>query len=427
MCQMGMTYDGISSEFQLVLELVNLLLTVAFLLEALVKIIGLGCANYYYDSWNKFDFIVVVTSTVEVALTFSGEDGLRLLRLGPQLVRVFKVARVAKLFRLIKSFKDIQSILETIKYSIPSVLNILSILLLILFIYSILGVFLFAEVQTGTVVNEYVNFSRFHHAMIVLFMISTGEDWHSLMFDCTAANPVAAYLFFSTFNIMTTFIMLNLFVMVILQSLEDHYENPESPFDIFNRTVKQFKEVWARYSALSRGAKVNGKLLPELLKELPQPLGPGSHPVKQEISKFLCALNVPIDKQGFVHYHELLFALYRKQYGNFRLRKATEKLKAKIINGEEAKTMKKLRRLRKTHLYPAEGKEHSLQSSLDVFTQLRMLQRVLAAWKQWTVAHKQTRRVAMPPRSTSTHPLRHNAGLSPLHAAFPYHKSTSFN
>lgn len=60
----------------------------------------------------------------------------------------------------------------------------MSLLLLIFFIYSILGVFLFNEIESGDVIDEYTNFHDFHTALITLVRASTGEEWNVMMYDC---------------------------------------------------------------------------------------------------------------------------------------------------------------------------------------------------------------------------------------------------
>ena len=81
------------------------------MLEACVKISGLGFYAYFYEGWNKFDFVVVCASVVEVVLNQTGRSSLTYLRVGPQLARALRIVRVAKVVRIAKSLKDIQGIL----------------------------------------------------------------------------------------------------------------------------------------------------------------------------------------------------------------------------------------------------------------------------------------------------------------------------
>lgn len=96
-------------------------------------------------------------------------------------------------------------------------MNVFSLLMLIYFIYSILGVFLFNGIEQGKVISKYTNFDNFDSAMITLFRISTGEDWNMVMFDCiNHTNYAAGVIYFISFISITSFIMLNMFIMVIL-------------------------------------------------------------------------------------------------------------------------------------------------------------------------------------------------------------------
>jgi len=64
-------------------------------------------------------------------------------------------------------------------------LNILGLLFLIFFIFAILGTYLFKNVGAGDSLNdEYINFSNFANSFLLMFRMSTGEDWHMIMYDC---------------------------------------------------------------------------------------------------------------------------------------------------------------------------------------------------------------------------------------------------
>jgi len=62
-------------------------------------------------------------------------------------------------------------------------LNVIALLFLVYFIFSILGVFLFGDITRGVVIDDVNNFKDFHHAFLLLFRCSTGEDWYKVMFD----------------------------------------------------------------------------------------------------------------------------------------------------------------------------------------------------------------------------------------------------
>ena len=89
--------------------------------------------------------------------------------------------------------------------------------MLVFFIYSILGVSLFKDITNGEVIDPlFMNFSNFHNAMLILVRVSTGEDWNTIMYDTMKQSPYYAPAYFISFILICSYVMLNLFVLVIL-------------------------------------------------------------------------------------------------------------------------------------------------------------------------------------------------------------------
>lgn len=117
--------------------------------------------------------------------------------------------------------------MKTIMMSVDSLLNVFILLMLIFFIFAVLGYTMFFNIYEGDVIDEYKNFTNFHMSFSLLFSISTGEDWNRIMYDTmdTSADCIPdrtcgsgiAPLFFLTFNMIVSNIMLNLFILVIIQ------------------------------------------------------------------------------------------------------------------------------------------------------------------------------------------------------------------
>ena len=65
---------------------------------------------------------------------------------------------------------------------------------------------------------------------MVLFRVSTGEDWHLIMFDTTrnvqdgcistSCGAYAYVLFFIAFIIVVQYIMLNLYVLILMDTFQ---------------------------------------------------------------------------------------------------------------------------------------------------------------------------------------------------------------
>ena len=71
---------------------------------------------------------------------------------------VIRSFRIARLFYMLKRFRALKSTFMTFLTTLPSMANIGSLLVLIILIYSILGVYLFAEVKLQGSTNKQVNF-----------------------------------------------------------------------------------------------------------------------------------------------------------------------------------------------------------------------------------------------------------------------------
>lgn len=85
---------------------------------------------------------------------------------------------------------------------------------------------MFSKVTKGNVINEYKNFTVFDKSFLLLFSISTGEDWNAIMYDCSHTSPDCiegescgspyAFVYFISFILLVTYVMLNLFILVII-------------------------------------------------------------------------------------------------------------------------------------------------------------------------------------------------------------------
>lgn len=72
-------------------------------------------------------------------------------------------------------------IFQTFIAALPAMANIGSLLLLFIFIFSILGVYMFADVKLNGALNSDANFQNVGNAFLTLIRISTGEKWPLLM------------------------------------------------------------------------------------------------------------------------------------------------------------------------------------------------------------------------------------------------------
>lgn len=181
------------------LHLGNDFFLVIFIVEAALKITAVAprLRLYFGNGWNLFDFTVVVLSLVPS----TGEFAL-----------VARLIRVLRVLRLISAVPQLRLIVATLVRSIPSMGHVLLLMGVIFYIYGVTGYHLFHE-------HDPDNWGTLGAALLTLFQIVTLEGWVDVMETAMAALPWA-WVFFVTFVLIGTFVVLNLFIAVVINNLE---------------------------------------------------------------------------------------------------------------------------------------------------------------------------------------------------------------
>jgi voltage-gated sodium channel type XI alpha len=217
-----------------VLLTANFIFTFVFLVEMIVKVLGLGVLGYCGDRFNIFDGTIVVVSLLEVILGSTGTSG------AFRAVRIFRLLRVLRVAKLARHLKFLTHLIEVIAGSLDSI-GFASLLLgLFIVIYSILGVQLFAgkfKFDDGLArtyfAGKYVsqinerdilprhNYDSILWAIITTFQMLTAENWNKIMHDGMVATNSAAALYFISWMVIGRFILLSVFLAVLLKKSED--------------------------------------------------------------------------------------------------------------------------------------------------------------------------------------------------------------
>jgi len=182
------------------IELTHKVILVAFIIEALIKIIASmpKPLDYFKSGWNIFDFTLIVVSLLPIDNEFA------------MLGRVFRLLRV---LRLINAFPELRLIVETLVRSIPSMLHITILMGILFFIYGVLGFHLFHE-------HDPTHWRNLAYSLLTLFRIVTLEDWTDVMYKGMELSPYFA-AYFVSFVVIGTFVVVNLFIAVVINNLDE--------------------------------------------------------------------------------------------------------------------------------------------------------------------------------------------------------------
>jgi voltage-gated sodium channel len=181
------------------LELGNDVILSVFIIEAALKITAVAprFRRYFGDGWNLFDFSVVVLSLIPA----TGEFAL-----------VARLIRVLRVLRLVSAMPQLRLIVATLVRSIPSMGHVLMLLAIIFYIYAITGFHLFHEHDAG-------HWGSLGAALLTLFQIVTLEGWVEVMETVLESQPWS-WIYFVSFVLIGTFVVLNLFIAVVVNNLE---------------------------------------------------------------------------------------------------------------------------------------------------------------------------------------------------------------
>ncbi|MEM7111259.1 MAG: ion transporter [Chloroflexota bacterium] len=223
------TYESISQEYGTVLTTIDILIVIVFVIELVIKFMGEADhpLHFFQDGWNIFDFIIVALSVFGYVFPVD-----------TSFLPVLRLARVFRLFMLAEAIPQLRFLVETLLHSLKSIGYVSIFLALLFYVFGVMSVIFFGA-------NDPIHFSSLHLALLTLFRVSTLEDWTDVMYInmygcdnygyggsealCTdpSAAPIGAAIFFSLFVILATMIVLNLFVGVILDSMDRVKEDRE--------------------------------------------------------------------------------------------------------------------------------------------------------------------------------------------------------
>ena len=298
-----MSHDGMNDDWVLGLYVANCIFTGIFFVEFVIKIIGFTPKGYFSDGWNVFDFVVVIGSLVDSITEGVGDSGLISLNF----LRLFRALRLVKLMKHGK----LRLLLDTFVKSMAELPYVVLLIGLLFFLYAVVGMQLFGTVaqDPDRSINDLANFTTLFYAMTVLVRVSTGEDWQNIMKDleledgveCGLTNGTSliddcgtpiARVYMISFVVLSTFIVLNLFVAVIC----DHFEYLVKDENELDTTIlSDFVMGWAKMDQQDTGSITHVQFR-DLLLTIDPPLGLKGCPdfiVNHKMRQLDCKLVVP--------------------------------------------------------------------------------------------------------------------------------------
>jgi voltage-gated sodium channel len=154
-------------------------------------------SRFLRDGWNIFDFAIVAIAWLPAA--------------GP--LAVLRALRILRVLRLMSIVPQMRTVVGALFRALPGMGSILAVLVLVFYVAAVMATKLFGAAFPAW-------FGSIGASMFSLFQIMTLESWSMGIVRPVMEVHPGAWLFFVPFIVVTTFTVLNLFIALIVNSMQ---------------------------------------------------------------------------------------------------------------------------------------------------------------------------------------------------------------
>ena len=153
---------------------------------------------FFRDPWSLFDLVVVGIALVPAT------DSLSVLR----------ALRVLRVLRLITVIPSLRRVVGGLVGALPGMGSIMLLLILIFYVFSVMATKLYGETKPEL-------FGSLGATAFTLFQVMTFDDWSAGIVKPLAEQHPLAWAFFIVFILLSTFMVLNLFIGVVVSAIDE--------------------------------------------------------------------------------------------------------------------------------------------------------------------------------------------------------------
>ena len=223
---MACEYEGQPVSYNNTLAVVNIIFVAIFVFELVVRMGANGVRTFLSDGFSAFDFVIVVSSVVEIIVNAVSTDA---QNVGVSAIRVMRIFRVFRALKLARGFKKLNQLLSSLARAVPRVASIGFIMLIIAMVFTAIGMQVFGglynvAIQKG-LIDEYPrhNYDSFGWGLVSAFTTIEGEDWFIAMYEHIAIFGAPATIFWVVLHMIGS-IVFSLVVAVFMLGFDEEEE-----------------------------------------------------------------------------------------------------------------------------------------------------------------------------------------------------------
>ncbi len=219
------------------LDIIDWIVVVAFTVEIVAKLIAYG-PSFFRSPWNIFDLVIVIASH------FPQSDGVKALR----------GLRVIRALRLLSIVPQMQSVVRALLDALPGMAAVMVLLSIVYYVFAVITTVLYGDTFPQW-------FGSLGASLYTLFQIMTLESWSMGIVRPVMEEHPRAWIVFVPFIVMTAFAVLNLFIGLLVNTMQAAVEaEAEREADAVRETLDaQTAQIAALTQEVRRLAERGGR------------------------------------------------------------------------------------------------------------------------------------------------------------------------
>jgi voltage-gated sodium channel len=210
------TSEWAQDNFGTLLGIIDKTVLTIFVIELLLKLYAYGL-NFFRNSWNIFDLFVVSVGLLPQTTALSALRGLRVIRA----------------LRLLSVIPQMRAVVQALLDALPGMGAVIVMISIVFYVFGVMATIMYGEAFD-------VWFGTLGRSLYSLFQIMTLESWSMGIVRPVMEVYPTAWAFFVPFIVITSFSVLNLFIGLLVNTMQSAVEDEtEAEFEKLRTLVRE--------------------------------------------------------------------------------------------------------------------------------------------------------------------------------------------
>ena len=208
------TSEFVMSKFGSIFIVLDRIVLTIFVIELLLKLFAYRM-SFFRNAWNVFDLLIVSLGLLPQSEGLSALRGLRVIRA----------------LRLLSAMPQMRAVVQALLAAVPGMGAVIIMISIVFYVFGVM-----ATMMYGATFNVW--FGTLGRSLYTLFQIMTLESWSMGIVRPVMAVHPNAWIFFVPFIVITAFSVLNLFIGLLVNTMQTAVEeDTDAEFENFRNLI----------------------------------------------------------------------------------------------------------------------------------------------------------------------------------------------